>query len=168
MTTAHNLVAIFTLFLTHALLVASQIKIWLMRFHHSLPRTAIVLASRTNRRSWRRPISYQSSSGSLASSSSPGDSGVLDFCGKTMQAVTGQPIKTFIYLFIYFSFSRVSPGDQPQAKEPEPTLATRMVAGKKDRGTGDENDDMLLIDCFLILFTDFSIFQRFNVEGTRG
>ena len=48
------------------------------------------------------------------------------------------------------------------------TLATRMVAGQKDRGTGDENDNMLLIDCFLILFTDVSIFQRYNVEGTRG
>ena len=34
-----------------------------------------------------------------------------DFCGKTMQAVTRQPI--------LFEFPRVSPGNQPLAKEPE-------------------------------------------------
>ena len=38
-----------------------------------------------------------------------------DFCGKTMQAIMRQPIKKFIF----FKFSRVSPGDQLLAKEPE-------------------------------------------------
>ena len=38
-----------------------------------------------------------------------------DFCGKTMQAVTEQPIKQFNFL----EFPRVSSGDQPLAKEPE-------------------------------------------------
>ena len=139
-----------------------------VRFHHSLPRTAIVLASRTNRRSRRRP----SSSGSLASGSSPGET-----LGYWISAVKqckllrdSQSRHLFIYLFIYlFIFhsleSLLATNRKPKSQS---TLATRMVAGKKDRGTGDENDDMLLIDCFLILFTDFSIFQRFNVDGTRG
>ena len=33
-----------------------------------------------------------------------------------MQAVTGKLIKKFIF---FFEFSRVSPGDQPLAKQPE-------------------------------------------------
>ena len=37
-----------------------------------------------------------------------------DFCVKTMQAVTRQPIKSF-----FFDFPRGSPSDQPLAKEPE-------------------------------------------------
>ena len=36
-----------------------------------------------------------------------------DFCGKTMQAITGQPI------IFFFKFSTVSSGDQLLAKEPE-------------------------------------------------
>ena len=36
------------------------------------------------------------------------------FCGKTMQAVMGKPIKIF-----FFKLFRVSPGDQLLAKEPE-------------------------------------------------
>ena len=38
-----------------------------------------------------------------------------DFCSETMQTATRQPIKKFKF----FEFSRVSPGDQPPAKEPE-------------------------------------------------
>ena len=39
-----------------------------------------------------------------------------DFSGKSTQAVTGQPIKKCLF---FFEFSRVSPGDQPLATEPE-------------------------------------------------
>ena len=38
-----------------------------------------------------------------------------DFCGKTMQAVTGQPIKKNFF----FEFPRVSPGAHPLIKKPE-------------------------------------------------
>lgn len=65
---------------------------------------------------WLVTISYpESFIGSLASSRSSGETRgtrILlpqDFCGKTMQAVMGQPIN---------EFSSVSPGDQPLAKEP--------------------------------------------------
>lgn len=43
------------------------------------------------------------------------DMGELEFCGKTMQAVTEQLIKKFNF----FDFHGVSPGDQPPAKESE-------------------------------------------------
>ena len=79
-----------------------------------------------------------------------------------MQAVTGQPIKNFIYLFIFlFSFflsfflylfiylfiysfdslkSLLETNRKPKSLR---TLGTRIGAGQSDRGTGDENDDML-------------------------
>ena len=49
-------------------------------------------------------------------------SGELEFCYRGISAVkqcksfTGQPIENFIFFFV---FSRVSPGDQPLAKEPD-------------------------------------------------
>ena len=67
-----------------------------------------------------KPSSYPESSGSLASGWWPGETlgNCLlpqNFCGKTIQAVTGQPIKKFNF----FGFSSVSHGDQLLAKEPE-------------------------------------------------
>ena len=67
-------------------------------------------------------ISNPESSGYLASGWSPGETlGYWNFITagilwlKTMQAVMGRPIKKNNF----FEFSRVSPGDQPLAKEPE-------------------------------------------------
>ena len=59
-------------------------------------------------------ISYPESSGSLANGRLPGETlgtGILlpqDFCGKTMQAVMGQPIKKNSFFF-FFEFSNLVP-----------------------------------------------------------